>query len=113
MKVVHVWPLPPRGLRDRVYFWIVPARERAAAATTPASEGTTGRPFTHNGLRVNVSYRSKALKLARNRGQWEGDVGAVLPVAFSPAYEPRQRALSQDDVTKLLAELPPDRAARV
>ena len=29
-----------------------PGRERTAAATTPASVGRTGRPFTHNGLRV-------------------------------------------------------------
>ena len=34
----------------RVHGW-APARERAAAVTTPASEGRTGRPFTDNGLR--------------------------------------------------------------
>ena len=79
-----------------------------AYISTRRSEGAA-----ENTISKELVVLRKALKLARNRGQWEGDVGAVLPVAFSPAYEPRQRALSQDDVTKLLAELPPDRAARV
>ncbi len=37
----------------------------------------------------------------------------VIPVAFSPGYEPRKRALTADELKKLLAELLADRAARV
>ncbi|MEO1336534.1 MAG: tyrosine-type recombinase/integrase, partial [Myxococcota bacterium] len=55
----------------------------------------------------------KALKLARNHGFWAGDVNAVLPTGFSPAYEPRKRSLSQKEVHKLIDQLQPDRAARV
>jgi site-specific recombinase XerD len=54
-----------------------------------------------------------ALKLAKRRGKWRGDIGAIMPVAFAPQYEPRTRALSRKEVEALLAQLTPDRAARV
>ncbi len=55
----------------------------------------------------------KALRLAIRAGAWRGRVEEVIPVAFSPGYEPRERALSAGELSKLLAELLPDRAARV
>jgi integrase len=55
----------------------------------------------------------KSLRLAIRAGLWRGRVEEVIPVAFSPAYEPRERALPSEEVEKLLAELPPDRGARV
>jgi integrase len=54
-----------------------------------------------------------ALKLAKRAGLWTGDLGAVMPVGFSPEYKPRSRALSPDEVRALLVELAPDRAAHV
>ena len=53
------------------------------------------------------------LKHAKRRGWWHGDVERVMPVAFSPKYEPRARALSVDEVQRVLAQLDPDRAAWV
>jgi len=41
------------------------------------------------------------------------DAEEVIPVAFSPGYGPRMRALPAGELSKLLAELVPDRAARV
>ncbi len=55
----------------------------------------------------------KSLRLAIRVGLWRGRVDEVIPVAFSPGYEPRKRALTVDELKKLLAELLPDRAARV
>ena len=53
------------------------------------------------------------LKLAKRRGLWHGDAEKVLPVNFSPRYEPRTRALSVAEVQRVLAALDPDRAAWV
>ncbi len=55
----------------------------------------------------------KSLRLAIRAGMWRGRVDEIIPVAFSPGYEPRKRALTADELKKLLAELLPDRAARV
>jgi len=52
----------------------------------------------------------KSLRLAIRAGLWRGRVEEVILVAFSPGYEPRKRALTADELKKLLAELLPDRA---
>lgn len=54
-----------------------------------------------------------ALKLAKRRGLWRGDIGAIMPIAFAPEYKPRTRALSRLELEALLAQLTADRAARV
>jgi integrase len=54
----------------------------------------------------------KSLRLAIRAGLWRGRVEEVIPVAFSPGYEPRKRFLSDDELSKLLAALTPDRSAR-
>ena len=54
-----------------------------------------------------------ALKLARRAGLWRGDPPEVFPVAFAPEYKPRERFLCVEELQKLLAQLTPDRAARV
>jgi integrase len=54
-----------------------------------------------------------ALRLALRRGVWKGDPFELFPVGFSPAYKPRSRALTREELPRLLAVLPPDRAARV
>ena len=55
----------------------------------------------------------KSLRLAIRAGLWRGRVEEVIPVAFSPGYEPRKRALTADELAKLLGQLTDDRAARV
>ncbi len=55
----------------------------------------------------------KSLRLAIRAGLWRGRVDEVIPIAFSPGYEPRKRALTAGELGKLLAELLPERAARV
>jgi len=55
----------------------------------------------------------KSLRLAVRAGLWRGRVEEVIPVAFSPGYRPRKRALTDRELSALLAELTPDRAACV
>jgi integrase len=94
----HV-PFPLAQLRARhVDAYISQRRLEGAQETTIAKELTT--------LRV-------VLKRAKRAGLWRGDIAEVLPVAFAPEYSPRERWLPRDELAKLLAQLVPDRAARV
>lgn len=51
------------------------------------------------------TYRS-AMRLARRRGETTLDPATVLPIGFSPEYEPRKRWLSPAEIDALLDELP-------
>lgn len=54
-----------------------------------------------------------ALKIAVRHELWSGNPAAILPIGFSPEYKPKRRFLSEAEMQKLLAQLLPDRAARV
>ena len=54
-----------------------------------------------------------ALRLALRARLWSGSLDEVLPANFGAGYKPRTRALSPDEMAKLLAELPAPRAAAV
>jgi integrase len=64
----------------------------------------------HSIYKELVVLRS-ALKLAKRRGTWFGELDATMP-RLSPRYEPRKTFLSQDQLSKLFAELGADDAAR-
>lgn len=53
-----------------------------------------------------------ALKQARNRGLFRGDISAVVPVIKSP-YKPKTRWLTVDEFDRLMAQLPPARQLSV
>jgi integrase len=53
------------------------------------------------------------LKVAKRRGEFPSDIGAVMPDGFESGYQPKKRFLSGPEAQALLAELTPDRAARV
>ncbi len=55
----------------------------------------------------------QVLKLAKRRGLWAGDVSSVMPVSFSPKYQPVERALTPIELNRLLGELTADQGARV
>jgi integrase len=68
----------------------------------------------HTIVKELVTLR-QALSLAAERDQWDGDVRRVIPKLAS-GYKPKaddQRVLTVEELGKLLADLPPDRAARV
>jgi integrase len=52
-----------------------------------------------------------ALKLAKRRGLWTGDLDAVLP-QLSPKYVPRRTTITAANFDQLLVEMLPDDAAR-
>lgn len=53
-----------------------------------------------------------ALKLAKRRGIWSGDVDEVVP-RISPEYKPKERALAYGELRPLLDQLDADHAARL
>ena len=84
------------------------ARDIDAYISTRREEGVG-----ENTIQKELITLRSALKLAKRSGIWKGDVASIFPVAFSPEYKPRERALSYDEARDLIAELTPDRAARV
>jgi len=78
--------------------YIATRREEGASASTIGKELTALRGI---------------LKVAKRRGEFTADVAAVMPVQWSSGYKPRRRFLSVDETGRLLAALPPHRAAMV
>ncbi len=54
-----------------------------------------------------------ALRLAKERGLWRGDIDAVIPKTFRPVYRPKTRSPTRPEVLRLLAQLRPAAAAVV
>lgn len=53
------------------------------------------------------------LRLAKRMHRFAGDVGTILPEGWSAGYVPRKRSLTHEQARKLIAALPPGRAAHV
>lgn len=68
---------------------------------------------TEHTLHKELVTLRASLKLAKRRGQYLGDLGAVLPIGHSPAYVPRTRWLAPDELQRVLAQLDAGRAACV
>jgi integrase len=66
-----------------------------------------------NTIQKELTTLRGALKLAKRRGEYTRDLDAVMPDGFSSGYKPRDRFLTPGECQALLAELAPDRAARV
>jgi integrase len=66
-----------------------------------------------NTISKELTTLRATLKVAKRRGEFSGDIDQVMPEGFSAGYKPRERFLSPAEATALLAELIPDRAARV
>jgi integrase len=54
-----------------------------------------------------------ALRLAKERGLFKGDVDGAIPDTFDPTYKPKERSPSREEVLKLLPHMLPDSAAAV
>ncbi len=87
-------------LRDasRVWAYIDHRRKEGAADTSVAKE--------------LVALRG-ALRLAKERGLWRGDIDAVIPRTFRPEYRPKTRSPTRAEVLRLLPHLRPNTAAVV
>lgn len=89
----------------RVDEYIATRRSQHATKTTTTSEHTIAKELYV--LRV-------ALKHAKRRGWWAGDVEVVVP-EFAPRYEPRERCLTPAEVWRVIEAFKhaPDRQAWV
>src|SRR5205823_3290976 len=54
-----------------------------------------------------------ALRLALRARLWSGSLDEVLPERFGAGYKPRERALTPDELSRLLGELTAPKAAAV
>lgn len=75
---------------------------------TRAGEGAS--PST---IAKELGVLGQALRLAKRRGRYPHDVSTVLPTGYSAGYVPKTRWLTEEQVTRLLAELAPHRARHV
>lgn len=82
---------------ERMDAFVTTRRDEGASEHTLAKELTTIR---------------QALVLARRRGRYAADPAVVVP-KVSARYVPRDRWLSEHEVSRLLSELTPDHAAQV
>ncbi len=84
------------------------ARHVDAMIDARRAEGTSPSTISKDLIVLRI-----ALKLAKRREDWSGDVDALMPHRFSPEYKPRERWLTHAELWRLLGELRPDRAAWV
>jgi integrase len=97
-----------QGKRCAFPLSLLQARDVDSYISTRREEGVSESTIHKELITLRAS-----LKLARRAGIWKGDPAEILPVGFAPEYKPRDRALTYDELPLLLAELTPDRAARV
>jgi integrase len=68
---------------------------------------------SRNTIHKELTALRATLKVAKRRGEFPGDIAAIMPDQFSSEYKPRERHQTPGEAQALLAELEPDRAARV
>ncbi len=110
-KVGHLARLLEHDSRERYRPMKLSALK--AATVDAYIEDRRDEGVTDHTIKKELIALQGALKLAKRRGLWRGDVDTVMPQRFSPNYKPRKRALTQPELQRLLANLPPDSAARV
>src|SRR5579883_707366 len=86
---------------------------RGGEAVAFDAEGKPSRLVTANTIHKELVALRQVLKHARRRGEFRRATDEVLPVGFSPRYEPRKVALTLEQAAKLCAELEPHRVAVV
>jgi len=64
-------------------------------------------------IRKELGTLRMALKLASERGRFKGNPDLACPSSFRPSYTPRKRALTREQVARLLPTLNPNAAAVV
>lgn len=73
----------------------------------------TGARVGSNTIGKELVVLGQALKIAKRRDWWDGDIEALMPPDFKPDYKPRERWLTRDELDRLLAALPEKRRAQV
>ena len=89
----------------------IAAREKEAVAFD--DEGAPTRTVTANTIHKELVALRQVLKRARRRGELRRDVDEIMPVGFSPKYEPRKLSLTREQAGALIKALPARRGAAV
>lgn len=63
-----------------------------------------------NSISKEIGAWRSAMKLAKRAGLWAGDM-SVFPIAFAPEYDPRTRWMTEAEIEKYRAVMPPDKFA--
>jgi integrase len=85
-----------------------------ATAVDRYIETRLGEGTKRNTIGKELTTLRAALKVARRRGEYAGDVAAVLPVGWSNDYKPRAAVVrTAADLQRLVDELRPDRGAHL
>ncbi len=72
-----------------------------------------GDGVTDHTIVKELGCLTQVLKLAKRSGCYPGDLAALRPLDLHTGYQPRKRALSRQEVVRLMAELEPARGALV
>lgn len=64
-----------------------------------------------NTIGKELTALRQALKIAKRRGEWTGELNQIMPFDWSDGYVPRKTFLAESDCDRFLDELPPHRAA--
>ena len=86
---------------------------RAKEPVAFADDGSPTRFVTQNTIHKELVALRQVLKRARRRGEFRKDPSEVLPIGFSPKYEPRKTSLTVEQASALCSTLPKPRAAAV
>jgi integrase len=103
--------LPLGDINARLVDGFIEARAKEPVAFD--ENGSPTRLVTASTIHKELVALRQVLKRARRRGEFRKDPGEVLPVGFSPKYEPRKVALTAEQASKLCASLKVHRAASV
>ncbi len=79
-----------------------------AYVRTRRDEGTSDHT-----IHKELTTLRAALRLALRARLWSGNLHEVMPERFGAGYKPRDRALTPEELSRLLGELPAPRAAAV
>lgn len=72
-----------------------------------------GEGAKRNTVARELTVLRGTLKLARRYGRFHREISEVMPTDFSPGYKPKERRLSEREISLLLGELREDRSQLV
>jgi integrase len=82
----------------------LPLRAVTAATVDDYIAQRRKKGWKDNTIAKELTTWRKAMKLAKRAGTWDGEIDRVFPVAFAPAYKPRERALTAPEWLALLED---------
>ncbi len=101
------------GHLTRIMCAALPLRQVTAKVVDAFVDQRLDEGASRNTVHKELTTLRGALKVAKRRGEFGSDIDAVMPEGFSPQYRPRETYQNAREARALLAQLEPDRTARV